>query len=174
MSRHRRRAASPVFAVLTAAVLLNSCASRVHRLDLSTYPQLPMPISTKAMRRSLEIDPLMKHIAVYGNYGGPGGWGGPPVDGVDEAFRVHDIAYTQHSKLRDLREADRRLIADLKAVDPRSLDSNGQRFRRHAIFYMRSPFGFLSKPLYSWLGLPPWDVVIDTGDPDGAPASEGG
>ena len=81
----RQRSLGSTAAVVMAASLC-SCANRQYELKLSEYPKLPSARIVDRTRAFILKNERLKERALWGNYGGPGCAGGPPIDAMDELF----------------------------------------------------------------------------------------
>jgi len=158
----------PQISAASALLLLTNCGSRipseypVHAPPVgeieegsSEYPSLPMTPGTVVFRTLLLSNPFSKNVVFWGNYGGPGNFGGAPVDAMDVLFLEHDLVYVKKESFRVLRESDHQLVDKLEQLDPSLLDEPGQKFRKKAIFYMRSPLGTIGKLIGTINNSPP-------------------
>lgn len=142
------------FLVLVATAVLSSCSAKVLHIDYYAYPQLPELTSSKFLKKLAMSSPKLEAKAFYGNYGGPGNKAGKPVDAMDELFWLHDIAYLESYKYRQMRQADIDLIAGLEKVDSSKLTPGGELYRLRAIDYFSSPVSrVVGKPISVILGL---------------------
>jgi hypothetical protein len=144
-----------------ALILLSSCASSNHvAVNHRAYEKTPDCLSSSACRTIAKSNPLTAEAAFHGLWGGSGNVGGKPVDRMDEAFRRHDIVYYESRCGKHLLAADRALVAELKKIDPRTLDPKSRQYRETAISFMQSPFAnVVGKPL---------GVMIQTEEPEGS------
>ena len=150
-------------ALLILAAFQCSCATRQYELDLSEYPKLPGAKIVHSTRTLIERSEKLSHLALWGNYGGPGCVGGKPIDSMDECFRRHDLSYLQGVKRRQLIEADRLLISHLESLDPDNLTPEADVYRRRAIRYFERPISrIIGKPPNVLFGLKTRPMVIDT------------
>ena len=152
-------------ALLIASLFGTGCATRQYELNLSEYPKLPSACTTHVLRAVVKSNRFMRTRALWGNYGGPGCAGGPPIDVLDRIFLEHDLAYLQGITRDELLEADRLLISKLEGLDPAELSPDADAFRQRTIRYFNRPIGrVVGKPpdvLFGWKTDP---VVIDTAE----------
>ena len=143
--------------------LFPACSTKQIEMNLAEYPVLPSARVVEVTRCALEKTEFTRKRAFWGNYGGPGSYGGAPVDAMDEYFRQHDLAYLQGTERHQLVEADRRLISQLEALDPAELTPEADAYRLRAIRYFGRPLSrVIGKPpdvIFGWKDKP---VVIDT------------
>lgn len=91
-------------------------AGKVAMHDYGTPAPIPN-VPTDAVYRALQrAVPCTRKRAFYGNMAGSGCPGGKPVDGMDELFRRHDIAYAESDTLRSMRRADAACIEALYRI----------------------------------------------------------
>jgi hypothetical protein len=164
-----------------AAICATSCASkrpvpfrtdadrafsgRMARFDYANYDRIPNTPTSAVYRFCLKTIPYTRKRAFWGNWGGSGCSGGPPVDAMDDIFRLHDIAYTEVKTLRTMRSADRNCVEALKRLDPKALTPEAREYRDRAI-------SFFSDPLFSLMGKPVLAFVRRAEPADGPLKSE--
>ena len=146
-------AASSILLISLAACSSGKQSEQL-RLVRSDYPALPASSFAAKLRARASLDDEIDIKFFWGNYGGPGSLGGEPVDEMDWLFYAHDVSYLDGVKLRELRASDRKLIRELKDMDPDTLSTRGRLYRRRAMLYFRLPFS-------RWVGKPP-DVIFRT------------
>ncbi len=145
------------------AACLTSCATKQVELDLSEYPKLPSARIVDQTRIFIKKSDRLRELALWGNYGGPGCAGGPPIDQMDELFRQHDLSYLQGIKRRELIESDRLLMAQLDSLDAAELSPSAQAYRDRAIGYFSRPLSrVIGKPPNVIFGLKTRPAIIDT------------
>ena len=147
------------------AVCLCSCATKQHELKLSEYPKLPSARIVDHTRAYLLKSDRLRSLALWGNYGGPGCAGGPPIDPMDELFRQHDLSYHEGVKRHELIESDRLLMSQLEALDQDQLSPEAEAYRKRAIGYFSRPLSrVIGKPPIVIFGLKTRPSVIDISD----------
>ena len=147
-----------MFVILFMSFTCGACRSTASEVayrspaspSTTTYSKLSGNLTSRLCRAALKSNPLTSKRAFYGNYGGPGDYGGVPIDFMDELFFQHDLCYCESRSLRRMIDGDKALVSALKAIDPDTLDDDARAYRKRAIAFFRSPFSrIVGKPLLS-------------------------
>lgn len=124
----------------------------VARYDYGSYHKLPNTPTSAVYRFCLKSLPYTRDRAFWGNWGGSGCRGGPPIDKMDDIFRLHDIAYTEVKTLRTMRAADRACVQALQRLDESSMNPDALAYRDRAVsFFSNDMFAMVGKPVSAFV-----------------------